>query len=878
MSVSLMSGFQGVQKVGRDLEFSSRSLNHRASSVAKRALKNLSNRRIESPFLIGRSSPLMHEPTFKTKQFEQILLSYGEEGEGISLAIGYFIKKGMTVECVTPILHRIKEVSLEERESICLAASSLIHENLNAKEIACVITSVEKIDKEKRVEVCALAALLIQNNLEASEICLRLDLVEKIPQEARTQVVTDLCHFIRQGMREIDIVSILKGVEGIEKEDKGRIFAYADRFIKQGMKGHEIAAILEAAEGIAKENEESVVVFASYFIKPGMRGGEVGAILEAVGGIPLEDRERAFSYARRFIKKGMKGMEIAAIIESLQGISKKESGVFFRYVKCFVREAMRGDEIASLIKVIKEIGVEEFALICGEVTPLIEEKDGHEMAILLLKTAVLLRCSDLEDFLFEERILEDHLPLLKMVEDLVKKKKVESVFSLASLREIVGQYLTEKITKLAPDRAQVKELRELTSFITENGLLLGISDEDPLMDLAMRIQLQVDPRSARDSNNVYRVHQKILERKKEIIDWDALTLLTIQEQEVRLNCQALFEEIHSQKKITFGELQNSNPDVFRDVFLALEERVENFSILEKEEFKKEIDNLGDLASLKSNCASASSRIYQWMHFTKGKEDDEAPFPVAHLDFIAKVLLEKSDVIEDGEILSEKERMLLGVAASIQNCYAGQDEGIAGVYHWLLAEKQSIEGGIAPNHEYGSSSAKDLLYLYLVPKIQKEVLKMETLLSTENPMMRELISDEDAFNQLAHQSLYLKNLIGEDLHLEHTLILDQHAGFIDKALREKSRGEVLQVFFKHYTLNLLRDLGKAISKDIIPMDQESYSEDVRKKARGLFNAITGICGEGGVDGTRAWSYNGNKLELTEVGMIALLEKMGYLTTV
>lgn len=110
------------------------------------------------------------------------------------------------------------------------------------------------------------------------------------------------------------------------------------------------------------------------------------------------------------------------------------------------------------------------------------------------------------------------------------------------------------------------------------------------------------------------------------------------------------------------------------------------------------------------------------------------------------------------------------------------------------------------------SAKSFCLQFVVQFVKKIV---ESQFSSESALMYDLceLSNIEAIPQGSHQALYLRNLIGHLVGISNEVVFDKNSGVLNSALIQKSRREVLKVFFKHVTPKILVDkLAQAINSE------------------------------------------------------------------
>ena len=117
------------------------------------------------------------------------------------------------------------------------------------------------------------------------------------------------------------------------------------------------------------------------------------------------------------------------------------------------------------------------------------------------------------------------------------------------------------------------------------------------------------------------------------------------------------------------------------------------------------------------------------------------------------------------------------------------------------------------------------------------------MTSNNAFTQELLSKDPYYvKQMVHQTSYLKNLLGQNLGLQNSLYLDRYIGCIDPELVNKSKEEVVEIFFKHYGplffTGVKEALNTALSKNpiqvfneinsIIPhVEENMWSEDFKQ---------------------------------------------------
>jgi len=137
--------------------------------------------------------------------------------------------------------------------------------------------------------------------------------------------------------------------------------------------------------------------------------------------------------------------------------------------------------------------------------------------------------------------------------------------------------------------------------------------------------------------------------------------------------------------------------------------------------------------------------------------------------------------------------------------------------------------------------------------------MIQLCLADNAMMHEMTGVSGYINQLAHQSLYVKNLLFSHVGMEHELQFDSNAGVLYDALVMKDLKSVFQIFCQHVNPNVIIDQVK------IQFDRA----DDEKKAH-LFNGFNELTSPN-IPSSLVWNISDSdgSYQLTDDGVIELL---------
>ncbi len=165
---------------------------------------------------------------------------------------------------------------------------------------------------------------------------------------------------------------------------------------------------------------------------------------------------------------------------------------------------------------------------------------------------------------------------------------------------------------------------------------------------------------------------------------------------------------------------------------------------------------------------------------------------------------------DGTLLSDREYCLLSYSKSIQACSAGKTEGIVLTYPLLPDPfRYPIDSCLLTPCQGKAKS-------WVLHTVKKHL--MDTI-SSPSPFMKRITGYEDAeereIPQLAHHSLFLKNILGPIFHLNHQVTFDFYTPTLSITLLERSAEEIVHDFISDINIDTLvevmqRSFAKGLS--------------------------------------------------------------------
>ncbi len=346
----------------------------------------------------------------------------------------------------------------------------------------------------------------------------------------------------------------------------------------------------------------------------------------------------------------------------------------------------------------------------------------------------------------------------------------------------------------------------LARIICENRIDFWLPDEHELVRQALNIVIATADLS--DAANPYAIYNRIDQARK------APCIHVTQPPKKTPNCIVYF----NQK--TFVE-QIAGPLHFKDLNPSINEKtvktlVENFEQRTTSLPKEEQDKLKEYVQASYDIGLEACKISLRGSYLKillresGKPDKKASFQKAYLVAILEHLLDQSDEITTGQLLSIREEGLLGLASSIQECEIGQAEGIALLYNQLPMKYRYSQQKKAMMRVTENARTQ-------LSRITQRILNDQ--LSTDNQMIKELTGATGKVEQLPHQVLYMKNLIAQHIGFEHAIQFDQHTHTLYDQLIKRTVEELVTCFYKHLSVGaFVRGLKTAFSEnqDLYPL--------------------------------------------------------------
>ncbi|MDP3532985.1 MAG: hypothetical protein Q8S31_06830 [Alphaproteobacteria bacterium] len=400
----------------------------------------------------------------------------------------------------------------------------------------------------------------------------------------------------------------------------------------------------------------------------------------------------------------------------------------------------------------------------------------------------------------------------------------------------------------------------LANFINENKKDIHF-DEDDTKLVTTILKILDYPK------NSYKNHEKLLNKRKNFVRVSNDTPFTDHVDGYDIMLNPLFFETLS-RKLSIDP--RSVPYVSPNILLTMIHEIEE--CMRDKEFKNEVLGLiSNFKNLKHNITSYDSYLITLLKT-----------PVEHVigaqfKCIMDHILSLSKVRNPHQ-LSEQQAAFLKTMASIFACSVGKDAGVINA-HTSLPVESKLQFSNIKNNDYVESSshrnALDFIYTALQENIDQLFYNDELLyFICESSLLARQLGD-DALVQPVHQSLYLRNLIGDLVGSRYDVKFDIYY-FEHNASHyflNLTRQKAIDAFYTHakpkdmikFVQNKINEaLEYEFPKNVAPSSQQSHH---------IYNGITQIL-EGTLTAEEIWDFDDDyrPLSIKDKAIFELLTKI------
>ncbi|MDP3533591.1 MAG: hypothetical protein Q8S31_09940 [Alphaproteobacteria bacterium] len=324
-------------------------------------------------------------------------------------------------------------------------------------------------------------------------------------------------------------------------------------------------------------------------------------------------------------------------------------------------------------------------------------------------------------------------------------------------------------------------------FISERYEDVGLTEEDELVQLAIRVQTLLD--QSQDPQNPYKIHRDLNDKRKAEISFENLQQFQFikgSSQDYRLCLNPSFFKKLSEMQVDLSSAPSIDPMIIRVMLHVIEARL-NPNLL------SQIQTIAGMrfGDIKEGAIGKNNYLENLL-----KCDNS--YIAAQLKCILHNLSQLETKDGSDAKLSTQEMAIVKTFASILNCSTGRDGAINEAYLQLDNEfklqtmSKNIFDSIAMDRNLATTpKACEFLYGTLNGLV-------ENMFSGTNDLMLDICKEgtiED-IKEPVHQGLYLRNLIGDLVGSWHRVKFDLHAQLYYTPLLALLRQEALELFYKH----------------------------------------------------------------------------------
>ncbi len=708
------------------------------------------------------------------------------------------------------ILKEINALDKNDREAIVGLAKGLLTEGMDSSDVRNILEEINALDKNDREAIAGLAKGLLTEGMGGNSVRYILKGINALDKNDREAIVGLAKGFVTEGMDGYSVRNILKGINALDKNDREAIVGLAKGLLTEGMDGYSVCNILEGINALDKNDREAIVGLAKEFVTEEMSSNSVCNIFEGINALDKDDREAIVGLAKEFVTEEMSSNSVCNIFEGINAL-KDDREAIVGLAKEFVTEEMSSNSVCNIFEGINALKDDREAIVRLAKEFVTEEMSSNSVCKILEGINALDKDN-------REAVVNNLKPFITLM---AKVSFIKILFNLSTKtlkdeEEPQGESndkLLMVCDKMLDNEKNGKMVSKVSRLILENLEYFGLCEESPIVQKA--ITRKIDTKNLSDPKNKYVVYKFLYDsQKNELPD----LLLKPSENGLVLNPHAFLSIARLPKSRDLPK--NISPKVLINLF----------------------DNC-QLSDKKCREITANSLSFLRKNFTQDKHLAKLLSPSKN-KYITLAAYQFSWLIHYVNNLPDESRdeTLLQHSASIQMCPKGKEEGIAAIFHTLPLDSKGLLYANSNGHE-------------AVRSILQSVINQ--ILSSESSFMIEMTGKEPPIAELAHQSTFLRNLIGNKVGLETPLCFDEHTSQITDALIKRSFKEVYTSFFKHLTPKLL------ISKFCLFVNRDIASDKT------LYSHLTALIDDSDIN--KAWKIEGKNVFLTEFGASVILKK-------
>jgi len=407
------------------------------------------------------------------------------------------------------------------------------------------------------------------------------------------------------------------------------------------------------------------------------------------------------------------------------------------------------------------------------------------------------------------------------------------LFKEDKIRESSFQYLRNFLKQDFGDVPRERIIPLLTVLINEERLQFPRDILDEAVELMVAL---ANPSSLKDPIRIYNALKQFHKNEK-LLEIES-PVCWIERNNVRFNLNTLRTKTI---QLTREDLPaDINDQTLKDVFDQWKGRFDTLSPNDQEEIKNIINNSILLSPNIHVIEELKNVIFSLVEiqrlFSLAKDPIEIVDNLLYYLYmsIKAIHEEKTDPQKDSLLTPQEDKLLrlciqIGFEKKHPKCSTGQKDGLSDFYNTLSPEYRikRVKG-------YSSNESKIEDFVFSIMNSA-----LDLILAKES-VLQKLMGKTEAISQQSHQTIFLKNILYNQLAMSHQLTFDRYTGMLhDELLRlipenddSPNLKKALEIILQDLTLNVLDRLNHDISQELtrakrIEFDLLTATNDLEK---------------------------------------------------
>ena len=744
------------------------------------------------------------------------------------------------------IFRCLEKIKTGQREKISKIAKSFFLEDLDPDSISSLLPLLGNLKEKNRNSIVKISHSLVKGCLKSYSYYkyLLIQQVAKLKDKERETIIKEATPFLNKTTDILAKTNILASIQKLKKNDKKIILTLAQSLVKKIAKPINASPLIDTIEKMHKNKREAIVKASMPFIKKETNGSVISQIITSINKLKENNRDKILEISQSILNKITKPINKAVLIDTIAGIHKNKREAIANAIIPFLNENTSETVLIQIIKstnTLKENDRDSILKISQSllnkitkpinISPLIDiitgiQKEERE-EVIKIASPLLVTAKDDEVIqillCFLSLPKENHQKVFDYLNKTAEKERnIQTMLQKEQeLRDCCYAFLQNRLE----DETDINAIKFLSALILDrNGATFLLSDEDPLFLCATHYKIHSNSETAKSIFNPYTVFNTHLNLQKEN---KKVTIKLKKETFFNKTITTTTNRKHFLKKaqeqeavVLVKELPKVTWEEFKNMMINFKERIKNLPLEQQNKLDEEYEQgIANNYGLINNFLT-DPYLQRLIQNVSKNANDPVSQNIAKFFSIVNYILSQPNTLIKGELLSKQEFVFLAISNSIQNCRGGKSESIQLAYN-LLPNKNKIEAqqtNKALNNQPFITPEQKTVEAFIEKAITKEIENLFN--SPKSPFLLNpnVIRENESLNQLAHQSIYLRNAIGNLVGLNHKIQFDSHTFCIDSKLIRINRALLLKEFYNCFTAKfLMKKIQEKINQKLSKKD-------------------------------------------------------------